>query len=143
MRKAKEYLYIYLEQDETRGENQRDGDGTRWSGFRHTVKTIRKLGPARICASSPGWDYQDINSEDVNPIVFEEQPDHLYVVYLDTYSGGTFGGTDGYIVFSYVTTSRTDAEEWLEKNRKDLEKRYKGWGSRLNSIDIDLIHLEK
>lgn len=136
---SKNYLYVLLKQREETGYRNEEGDGSRYSGFRHTQRITEKIGPARISKSSPGWEYQDVY--EVDPRIFILEPEHITLVYTTYYSGGTFGGDDGCVEFNYATIDYSSAEEWLKENKDTITKRHTGWGSRLTRIDIDCVHL--
>jgi hypothetical protein len=130
-------LYIYLQQREVHGCDYDEGDGSPYSGYHHYEKFIEKIGPARIIDHD--WGYERV--EEVDPEIFEKEPDHVTIVYVTYSSGGTFGRTSGQVSFEYATTSAAKAEKWLKKNKKRLENYYSGYFDRLNDIEIDIVHL--
>lgn len=140
-KEKKKYLYIYLKQREVEGDRYEAGDGSSYSGFHHYKRVVEKMGPAVIDTEDPDWGYECV--EEVDPRIFENPGDYVSVIYTSYYSGGTFGGTDGCICFEYAALDRETAKKWLDKNRKRLEKHYSGWGSGLEGIIMEPIHLWK
>lgn len=117
--------YIKCECHEITGYKQEDGDGSRYSGFSHTVCTDHKFSVYK-----KPIDYPEATIEtDV------EDPHFVAVIYGD---GGTFGRTDGYVQILNKGFTEEEAEKvcqlvkksakkdsYMERNNKEPKEAYK------------------
>ena len=133
-------LYVYLSQSEQTGNMDSSSDKP-YEGYRHKVKTILQIGPARIDTKAPDWDYEGV--EEVHPDVLNTKAEYITVVHTIHSDGDIFGRTEGYINFVYATTTKDDADKWIKKNRKRLEREYNTYFGKLDDLKAVPIHLWK
>jgi hypothetical protein len=138
-------LYINVNSHEIEGSRSSKGDGSRYSGFSHTVVVIDSIDCAFYCESGKGYTSHrvadDCYLEDIQSYPSEEtlknaETDTVYVVIVRYFQGDTFGKTDGHFSFPFVGLTEVEARDWAVKNEKQIRDAHTGWMSGINSISV-------
>ena len=147
----KRFLYIKVDEHESRGHSYDDGDGSAWSGFSHSVIHVNSWGPVYFAENGKGWGHKRVNDGHYHynfnfPVPDEESLvgdiEYLYLVVVRYGDGGTFGRTDGYYDFPGVFLSADEAYAFARKHEKDFEQAHNGYFESYDGWTVECVEFK-
>lgn len=144
-------LYIKVDETESLGSSHDDGDGSRWSGFSHSVIHVNSWGPVYFAENGKGWGHKRVDEGhyhyNFNPVLPDEESltgdtRYLYLIVVRYGDGGIFGRTDGYYDFPGVFLSADEAYDFARKHEKDFEGAHNGYFESYEGWDVQCVELK-
>lgn len=148
---SKRELYLHVNKYESTGDLDNPGDGTRWSGFSHTVINVNEWGPIYFAEEGRGWSHTRIDECDYlydfdlpRPVESNIPKDtkFLYLVVIRYGDGGTFGRIDGQYKVPGVFLSSDDAYSFALEHEKDFKAAHNGYFESYEGWSVEIVELK-
>lgn len=106
------------------------------------VREINHIGPVYYSEQGRGYTSHDISDSNTNKYLFSPG-ERVFVVIARHQDGDTFSTTSGLFDVEYICKSCDDAQEWINKNKLKMEKKYGGYFEKLENLEIHCVPFDK
>lgn len=154
-------LYIDVDYYESTGSSEDPGDGSPYSGYSHSIIHINSYGPLYFSEEGRGYLSREVESswyhyehnwrenKDLPKICSHPNEEEcqdiefLYIVVVRFGDGGTFGRTDGYFEFPFISKDEQECIDWIHTNSSRIKQAHSGYFESFEGVGVEKVSFVK